>query len=505
MASHPRYTHVLPPFILGDSAKRQHHSKEGRKETPPNRRHTISGNSPNSLKQTIASTTILPTSPPISTSPQVLTSTSTPILKSALVSNSPSSSLASSPSTPISIITTTNTNNSNNNNINIDTNNENLISSSKSSSSYKSNKSSTKLHSTITSCITPFGGLGASSIIGKNNVEIETIKKEPEKVQLSNSMNNTSIVQSKNIVETRDSLELSPIYDSEILRDSNPSPPIIVQSNQETTIKNSISISDTNIKDINNIDNVDNNQEDKIILSNSSVTNSLEDVMSKEERSLSSIIIDQVRVRTDSNSSLKEKIISEKNEVVIPNELNVEVIKVDSTPGIEVNIIESPKESITSFPNIILESTLSPKDEKVFENEHKDVQDDENYLDQKNQSKFTINISIDEHVINNPTPTRPGLPPLSPWSSSRQLGKIHYDSDNSITSISPEPTPTPDNTLEELTKVPVADRVNAKLAAKQFEALVTKIKTDSTRGLSPSRERPSPKLAVVVPDYDSTR
>jgi uncharacterized coiled-coil protein SlyX len=53
----------------------------------------------------------------------------------------------------------------------------------------------------------------------------------------------------------------------------------------------------------------------------------------------------------------------------------------------------------------------------------------------------------------------------------------------------------PDETLEELTKAPVADRMNAKLAAKQFEALVSKMKAEPVRGASPIRERPlsSPK------------
>jgi hypothetical protein len=85
--------------------------------------------------------------------------------------------------------------------------------------------------------------------------------------------------------------------------------------------------------------------------------------------------------------------------------------------------------------------------------------------------------------------------------------------------ISPSPPP-PDETetlevaLEELTKGPVPDRVNAKLAAKQFEALVSKMKTEPhahphghgplTRGISPGRERPLLSSPKTVPHSIAT-
>jgi hypothetical protein len=66
-----------------------------------------------------------------------------------------------------------------------------------------------------------------------------------------------------------------------------------------------------------------------------------------------------------------------------------------------------------------------------------------------------------------------------------------------------EPSTT-DETLEALRKAPVADRVNAKLAAKQFDALVNKIMLESSptnsRGVSPQRER---STSIALP-ADST-
>lgn len=66
-----------------------------------------------------------------------------------------------------------------------------------------------------------------------------------------------------------------------------------------------------------------------------------------------------------------------------------------------------------------------------------------------------------------------------------------------------------EETLEELTKGPVADRVNAKLAAKQFEALVNKMKTEPPlRGISPGRERPplaSPKTIPHPSEFEDER
>ncbi len=65
---------------------------------------------------------------------------------------------------------------------------------------------------------------------------------------------------------------------------------------------------------------------------------------------------------------------------------------------------------------------------------------------------------------------------MSPWSSARHLGSQSFESD------AYHPTA---EVLEELTKAPVADRVNAKLAAKQLEALVSKMKSEP-RSLSPA-------------------
>jgi hypothetical protein len=101
------------------------------------------------------------------------------------------------------------------------------------------------------------------------------------------------------------------------------------------------------------------------------------------------------------------------------------------------------------------------------------------------------------HSLNHSHPP-PSRPPLSPWSSSRLLATQSSDCDSSVAPS------TADETLEELTKVPVADRMNAKLAAKQFEALVSKMKTEPVRGASPIRERPllSPKPSLNLPTPD---
>jgi len=121
-----------------------------------------------------------------------------------------------------------------------------------------------------------------------------------------------------------------------------------------------------------------------------------------------------------------------------------------------------------------------------------------------------------------------GLPPISPHSSLSKQRNLSLtaceEAKGSISSIenTTECNDSGDEkqqVLEGLAKAPVADRVNAKLAAKQFEALVNKIKTDSpthrtprsqssSRSTSPQRERsasiplPLQKPELIIPTSD---
>lgn len=140
-----------------------------------------------------------------------------------------------------------------------------------------------------------------------------------------------------------------------------------------------------------------------------------------------------------------------------------------SSEEITPKILENPK----------IDSTISPIPPPTSEIAPPQVEK----VDSTNQ---TIQIKINAELPKLETShshqgTHLGRPPLSPWSSSRHLGTIPDD----VVAA----TSTPDETLEELTKAPVADRMNAKLAAKQFEALVSKLKTEPVRGVSPVRER----------------